>query len=166
MKSVSAMIGCTKAAAAAEMALVAPLLIALLFASFELGNYFWSEHMLVEGVRDGARYAARQSFSNYSSCSDISSGTVWDSTKALVRTGELSGGTDRLPNWDDGTTSFTVGVSCTSTVTTGIYSGSGTSSGAPIVTVTASLPYRSLFGFIGFSTLRLNATEQSAVAGI
>ena len=166
MKIVRALIPCTKAAAAAEMALVAPLLIGLLFASFELGNYFWSEHVLVEGVRDGARYAARQSFSNYSSCSNISSGTVWDNTKALVRTGELSGGTDRLPNWNDGTTTFTVGVTCTSSVTTGIYSGTGTASGAPIVTVTASLPYRSLFGFVGLSSFRLNATEQSAVAGI
>ena len=34
----------------------------------EIGNYFLDEHILVKAVRDGARFAARQNFSNYSAC--------------------------------------------------------------------------------------------------
>src|SRR3546814_3109530 len=49
-------------AAAAEMALVSPMLIILMFGSFELGNYFLDEHVVLKAVRDGARYAARQNF--------------------------------------------------------------------------------------------------------
>src|SRR5215217_7313983 len=49
-----------RGSAAAEMALVLPLLLALMFGSLELGDYFLSEHVLLKGVRDGAVYAARQ----------------------------------------------------------------------------------------------------------
>src|SRR5687768_3608606 len=49
-------------AAAAEMALVAPLLVTIMFGSLEIGKYFWDEHLVVKAVRDGARYAARQNF--------------------------------------------------------------------------------------------------------
>ena len=45
----------TRANAAVEMALVAPLLLAILFGSVELGNYFMNEHELIKAVRDGAR---------------------------------------------------------------------------------------------------------------
>src|SRR3546814_6902005 len=44
------------------MALVSPMLILLMFGSFELGNYFLDEHVVLKAVRDGARYAARQNF--------------------------------------------------------------------------------------------------------
>ena len=49
--------------AAAEMALVTPLLMALMFGSFELGNYFYTSHIVAKAVRDGARYASRRGFS-------------------------------------------------------------------------------------------------------
>ena len=51
-------------AAAAEMALVAPLLLILMFGSFEVGKFFWDEHLVTKAVRDGARFAARQSFAS------------------------------------------------------------------------------------------------------
>jgi hypothetical protein len=54
------------AAAAAEMALVMPLLLTILFSLVEAGNYFYTEHVLVKAVRDGARYAGRQDFSFFS----------------------------------------------------------------------------------------------------
>src|SRR5690349_1119608 len=54
--------------AAAEMALVTPLLLILMMGCAELGNYFWNEHTLVKAVRDGARFAARQSFNWYTGC--------------------------------------------------------------------------------------------------
>ena len=164
----------TSGSAAAEMALVLPLLTVLLFGSVELGNYFYSEHVLVKGVRDGARYAARQAFSNYTACGSPGA-TIENNTKALVRTGQLSGGTDLLPNWADANTTFTVTVNCYpsagGTALSGIYNdlvnGTGGSVGAPVVTVTASVPYRSIFGYIGHGfNLTLNATSQAAVQGI
>jgi len=41
------------AAAAAEMAIVTPILVSLMFGSFEMGNYFLSEHVVAKAVRDG-----------------------------------------------------------------------------------------------------------------
>ena len=47
------------------MALVLPMLFALMFTTFEGGAYMWTEHKVVKGVRDGARYAARLPFDYY-----------------------------------------------------------------------------------------------------
>ena len=40
-------------AAGAEMALIVPLLVTLMFGSFEMGHFFWNEHKVVKAVRDG-----------------------------------------------------------------------------------------------------------------
>lgn len=154
--------------AAAEMALVTPLLCVILFGSVELGSYFYNEHILEKAVRDGARYAARQSFTLYS-CSGAPSGTVVADTRALVRTALLSGGNDRFANIEDG--DITLSTSCTTTVSsqsmTGIYRNSA--NGAPVVTVTAAVDYAPVvgtpFGFSG-AGFHLNASEQAAVTGI
>lgn len=158
----------TRAAAAAEMALVAPLLLIIMFGAVELGNYFYNEHILVKAVRDGARFAARQNFSYYSGCSGSPGGTVVADTRNLVKTGLLSGGSDRLAAWNATTISLT--TNCTTTANSitlsGIYR--GRASGAPRVTVTASVPYVPVLASIGFSGvgLSLNASEQAAVMGI
>lgn len=161
-----------RAAAAAEMALVAPLLVTIMIGSVELGSYFYNEHILVKAVRDGARYAARQNFSNYS-CSGAPGGTVVAETRALVRTTLLTGGTDRFADIDD--TDITLTTSCATTATgvsstenmVGIYTGRST--GAPVVTVTATVDYAPVigaaFGFSGVG-LNLNASEQAAVMGL
>jgi hypothetical protein len=85
-----------------------------------------------------------------------------------VKTGLLSGGTDRLPYWT--ATTITVTMSCSTTAggqtMSGIYR--GRTSGAPIVTVSATVPYTPVlksFGFRGIG-LNLNATQQAAVMGI
>lgn len=154
--------------AAVEMALVMPLLLAILCGSFELGNYFLNEHTLVEAVRDGARFAARQSFSNYSTCSGSPGGTVVSDTQNVVKKGLLSGSDYRVANWSAFTISVT--MSCTTSAggqtMSGIYSTRAT--GAPVVTVAASGPYYSVlhaFGFRGVS-YNLYASQQAAVAGI
>ena len=53
-----------RGSAAAEMAMVAPLLIGIMFGSLQMGKFFWDEHQVLKAVRDGARYAARQSFAS------------------------------------------------------------------------------------------------------
>ena len=61
-------------AAAAEMAMVAPLLMILMLGAMELGHYFYSQHVVVKAVRDGARYASRHDFSNYTCPSTVIGG--------------------------------------------------------------------------------------------
>ena len=169
----------TRGTAAAEMALVTPLLLILMMGSVELGNYFYNEHILVKAVRDGARYAARQNFTNYDACSGLPTGTVVDDTKKLVKTGLLIGPSgevvtmtpgplDRLAAWN--ATTISVTMSCTttanSTTLSGIYRGRTT--GAPVVTVSAIVPYIPVLASFGFrgTGLSLNATQQAAVMGI
>ena len=168
-----------KGNAAAEMALCLPLLLILLCGSVELGNYFMDEHVLLKAVRDGARFAARQSYSNYDCATNSADqDAVVTPTENVVRTGDPSGGTDRLPNWGGAT--FNVRVDCFTQVTngedssgtpitetmSGIYTGS--TDGALVVTVRASVPYRSVLGSFGFTgaNLSLNASEQATVSGI
>jgi Flp pilus assembly protein TadG len=155
-------------AAAAEMALVLPLLLVIMFGSIEIGNYFMNEHTLVKAVRDGARFAARQSFTNYTSCNGSPNGTVVADTQNVVMMGLVSGGTIITPNIQPA--NVTVTNSCMATAAgqtmTGIYQ--GRVDGAQIVTVDASVNYRpvlSAFGFTGIG-LKLNATSQAAVTGI
>lgn len=153
---------CKKAAAAAEMALVSPLLIILMFGAFELGNYFLSEHVVVKAVRDGARFAGRQKFADMP-CGGTSAKET--EIKTLVRTGTLSGTTPRLNGWtNDGTITITIACPAIGTYS-GIYAGR---TDVPTVVVSAAVPYNSLFNSLGFSSsaLLLNAQSQSAVMGI
>ncbi|WP_256325925.1 TadE/TadG family type IV pilus assembly protein [Sphingomonas sp. YR710] len=161
---------CRRGTAAVEMALVTPLLIAVMLGSFEAGNFYLDSHVVAKAVRDGARYAARRAFANYSACSGAPGGTVVTDTRNIVRTGQLSGGTARLPGWTDPAT-ISISISCNTAgvggvAYTGIYTGMAT--GAPVVTVSAAVPYQTLFGEAGFSssTLTLRAESQAAVAGI
>ena len=168
--------------AAVEMALVAPFLLVILFGSVELGNYFMNEHTLVKAVRDGARFAARQNFTNYTMCSGEPGGTVSADTRNVVMNGYLSGGSTITPNVS--TDDIQLDVSCKATADgtsggeemLGIYRSrfGGTCNGtaadgcAQVVTVTAAVPYRSILGSLGFSGLglTLNASSQAAVTGI
>lgn len=161
-----------RAAAAAELAMVTPLMLALMFGAAELGNYFYNEHILLKAVRDGARYAARQSFTYYDPCTAGSSpsGTVVAETRSLVKTGLLTGqgGTNRFP--DAGSATISVTMNCTTTAGTQTMSGiyKGRASGAPRVTVEATVPYTPLLAALGFNSasLSLRAKEQAAVMGI
>jgi hypothetical protein len=165
---------CRSGAAAAEMALSLPILLVIMFGSAELGNFFLNEQILVKAVRDGARYAARQDLSYFSTCSGPPTGTVEAETKNVVMTGVPSGGTNRLPYWN--ATTITVSTSCSTTAggqtMAGIYNGNknagGTLIGAPIVTVSATVPYHPILRAFGFRGVgyNLNATQQAAVMGL
>lgn len=166
-RPLSRLLNCDAAAAAAEMALVTPLLVILMFGSFELGNYFLSEHVVVKAVRDGARYAARRPFADFTCPSTVASDVV-DKTRNVTRTGQVaSGGAARLVNWTTDTT-VSVTVSCTAIAGgnySGIYNGM---TNLPKVKVSATVPYRSLFNNLGFtsSTLNLVSESEATVQGI
>ena len=167
-----------RGSAAVELALVMPLLLVILFGSVELGNYFMNEHSLVKAVRDGARFAARQSFTNYTGCSGAPGGTVVADTKNVVMSGYLGGGTVLTPNIQS--SDITLSVSCASRVNgqdmLGIYrsrfgatcNGAAANGCAQVVTVSANVTYLPILRVVGFTGvgLHLNASSQAAVTGI
>lgn len=163
----SRIVRCGRGSAAAEMALVTPLLIILMFGSFELGNYFLSEHVVAKAVRDGARYAARRAFSDFTCSPAAAAPDVITKTQNLTRTGQITGGTARLVNWTTAST-ISVTVSCTA-ISGGNYSGiyKGMTN-LPKVKVSATVPYASLFNNLGLtsSTLNLVSESEAAVQGI
>jgi len=145
------------------MALISPIFFALMFGAYDLGNYFMSEHIVVQAVRDGARYASRRAFSEYT-CSTASS-DVTTKTQTLVRTGTLTGTTARLNGWTDNNT-VTITVTCD---TSGAYKGvyNGVTTGVPVITVSANVPYGSLFKSFGLgSSLYVRAESKVSVMGV
>jgi Flp pilus assembly protein TadG len=161
--------------AAAEMAMVTPLLLILMMGCVELGNYFWNEHALLKAVRDGARYAARQDFSNFATCTnsgtDLSSSTIGSNTKTVVEKGSLdTTQPDLLPNWS--TATFKLTATC-DTVQVGGQNMSGlyqnNTNGWTKVTVETTLTYRPVLAVaLGFSGVgyQLYAQSQAAVTGL
>ena len=149
-------------AAAAEMALILPLVLALLFTTFEGSYYMICEHRVVKGVRDAARYAARLDLSNYACPGGTFSGST-ATVQNLTRTGALSGGTATVPGWIN--SDVTVAVTC-ATGQGGIYAATG--GNAPLVKVSTRLAYPSIMGALGFTnaTINIGAEAQSPVIGI
>ena len=156
--------------AAAETALVAPLVVLLIFGAMELGNLFYNQHLLSKAVRDGARYAARQPFGDYDmgTCA-INSGAE-ARTRRLVRTAQLAsaGAPSRLPNWSESDESSTIDINVvcdTSGSYTGVYVQN--SDVAAAVTVEASVTYTPLIGIsAALSDVTLTAQSQAAVTGV
>ena len=157
-----------RGAAAAEMALILPLALALLFTMFEGAYYMICEHRVVKSVRDAARYAARLDLSNYacpgggSSLPQPYDGYVRD----LTRFGKLMPKPDDKPlvvGWIN--SDVTIAVTCASGQG-GIYASSG--GYAPRITVTSRVTYPSLMSTLGFtaSTTYIAATAQSPVVGL
>lgn len=158
-----------RGAAAAEFALMVPLMVIMIFAGLEGGYYMFSEHKVIKAVRDGARFAGRQQFSIF----DCDAGAITDSLvvaniKNVTRTGTIdASAAPVVPGWDDNATEVDIDVTCVSSSDiAGIYSDEA--SGAPIVTVSAKVPYPTLFGPIalGLNDTDLNASAQAAVMGL
>jgi Flp pilus assembly protein TadG len=158
-------------AAAAEMALVAPLLVTIMFASLEIGKYFWDEHLVVKAVRDGARYAARQNFATMPCGGPATNETQIQNLVRYGKTTVTGADRPRLYYWTNNST-ITVTIICyanegagSTPIYGGIYAARPV---VPIVRVKAQVPYTPIVGSIGFQAngLRLNAYSESAVMGI
>ena len=174
-RTLLAMVRDDRGNAAAEMTFVTPLLLILMMGCVELGNYFWNEHTLMKAVRDGARFAARQGFSNFGTCSsggtDLSSATIGTDTKKVVQKGSLdSTQPDLLPNWS--TATFKLTATCATTQVggqsmSGLYKNDP--NGWTKVTVEATITYRPVLAVaLGFSGVgyQLYAQSQAAVTGL
>jgi Flp pilus assembly protein TadG len=175
------------AAAAAEMALVVPLLLVVMLGSMELGNFFMDEHALEKQVRDGARFGARLEIAEDFSCSSDPSTVFADASAStqivnVTKTGAVSGsGNPRwgAPYWsrncDGGAQTVAVSVRCVpktdidtdETGSTGIYT-SLAGNTIPVVSVQAAVKYRSVLGTLGFDAtdICMHAESEAPVQGL
>ena len=149
-------------AAAAEMALILPLALALLFTTFEGAYYMICEHQVIKGVRNAARYAARLDLSNFTCPGGTFNGNT-ATVQNLTRTGALTGGTAMVQGWVN--SNVTIAVTCASGQG-GIYAATG--GNAPQVRISTRLVYPSMMSSLGFTnaTLYIGAEAQSPVIGI
>jgi Flp pilus assembly protein TadG len=157
-----------KGSASAEMALAAPLLLVIMFAVFDTGNYFLAEHVVQKATRDAARYAARLPMTSYPSCAVTSGSATEQQIQRLARSGDPTGAAgQRLAGWTADSMT-TVSMSCAvsgSFNNAGIYTDFPNSGAAPVITVTSTVPYKPLFGYV-FRGLSLNAVASSQAAVI
>jgi Flp pilus assembly protein TadG len=158
----------TAASASVEFALMVPMLVILLFGGSEAGHFVWTQHKLVEAVRDGARYASRLPVQDVcdGAAETITTEQV-DQIKLITRTGQLAftPGQPVVRGWTDA--QVTVTVTCQAFVDTGIYTDLGEA--GPVVTVAATgVSYPSLFNGLGWlgSGIPLAARSSAAVIGI
>jgi Flp pilus assembly protein TadG len=156
--------------AAAEMALVVPFLLVLMLGAIDLGNYFMSEHVIEKSVRDAARYAARLPMTSYDCGSNTVDSTSQTQIEKVARTGDPNGTTPKLPGWTaDGMASVSLVCDTDTTniyVNKGVYDGFPDGGAVPVVTVSATVPYNTLFGVIGLGAVSLNLKSQSQAAVI
>ena len=99
--------------ASVEFALLLPMLIVLLFGGLEAGHFVWTQHKLVEAVRDGARFASRLQVDHVcSGANSIISSADVSNIKLITRTGQIADTSAHavVPGW---TTSQEIGrASC------------------------------------------------------
>lgn len=155
-------------AAAAELAMLLPLMLLLLFGGFEGGHFIWTQHKLVEAVRNGARFAARLEVTEVcDGATPIISAARIAEIKLLTRTGQLHNGAMHplVPGWGDD--AVFVSVDCDAFVDTGIYR--ELDAAGPVATVAAQgVPYPSLFGGLGIFDpgIAMNARASAPVIGL
>jgi hypothetical protein len=155
--------------AAVEMALLVPMLIVLLFGGFEAGHFVWTQHKLVEAVRDGARFASRLSISQLcDQDSVVMSEDTEGEIKLLTRTGQLTNTStlSKVPGWTDAEVTVEIRCNAEQFVDTGIYSDLGFK--GPIVRVSANgVTYPSLFNGLGIiPRISLSASSNAPVIGL
>lgn len=163
--------------AAAETVLIAPVAVFVLCLSIEGGHFLYSEHQVLKGVRDAARYASRLPVSTWGCGTSASAETdlptsnaQWQNIANVAVYGNVAGGSrPRLWSWSATPAGgeLVIRYSCSNTGggKSGIYSESGI---APQIAVIAKPNYPSLLKTMGgFGTnLTLYAREQAVSIGI
>jgi Flp pilus assembly protein TadG len=134
-------------AAAAEFALILPLMLVLVFSFYEAGRVFWSYNIVQSSARDAARYAARLPVTCAGSAGTFDDSGAATQVENLTRTGTLDGtGSPLVPDWTDNST-VTVAIDCSYDNSAATMKGIYTShANIPAITVTAAAPYGLLFG--------------------
>ena len=83
-------------AAMLELALVLPVVMLIGFGAIEFGNLIYKDHLLWNGVRDGARYYAGLAYDSTNATQTTNHET---DAKNIAVTGVTSGGTARVTGW-------------------------------------------------------------------
>ena len=146
--------------------MVLPIFLPLIFGAAELGYYFHQEHVVVDAVRDGARFAARQTIDDMS-CAGVDAGvetSIKSATRLISPNAADTTENRRISNWASND-SVTVTVSCAENDGfEGLYSNMAD---LPRVRIDADVAYQSLFSQLGFGDLTINvrASSEAAVVG-
>lgn len=143
-------------AALVEFTILAPFLFSLAFGMFEFGRFLYQYQMVVEGLRDGARYLARL---------DPDDTTNQANASNLAATGTIDGsGPERVAGWAAGDVTFVItDVDNDDGAGNPLYRGFDT---IKVVQATTTFDYADL-GFLdalGLGALSVSAThEQRAI---
>lgn len=138
-------------AALIEAAMVFPVLISLGFGAFDFSNYFYQHQAVVTGVRDAARYLARNSCATATPSAPPATACatqIADAAQIAVY-GDIGGTTPRVANWSarEITVTYTA-IANASSASTGEPTYRG---GNPIYTVDVSTSFS--YQQIGFLTM-------------
>ncbi|MBB4615656.1 Flp pilus assembly protein TadG [Novosphingobium taihuense] len=162
-----------RGAAAMETVLIAPIAIFVLCMAIESGHFLYSEHQVLKGVRDAARYASRLPLSTWN-CSAVAAeqnlstaNAAWSGIANVAVYGSVTAGSNaRLWSWSaaSGAGEVEIKYQCVAQ-TTGIYSETGV---APLITVIGKPNYPSLLKSMGGfdSDLTLFARQQAVGIGV
>jgi Flp pilus assembly protein TadG len=153
--------------AATELALLLPFVLTLLFGGMDAGYFMFTEHKVIEAVRNGVRFGSRQTISDVCPNTAPNYAATVDRIALLTRTGQVANtaANPLVPGWSNNN-QVTVTIACGGYVSTGIYSALG--SNGPTITVAASnLTYKSLLGNLGLANLTwpLRGRASTAVIG-
>jgi Flp pilus assembly protein TadG len=132
----------TSGQAAAEIALVFPLMLVLMFGSVELGHYFYQEHIVVDA--------------------DVET-SVKRATRLISPNADDTAENRRIGNWDSDDTVDVIVTCSDNEGFTGLYANM---TELPRVRVEATVPYNSLFSYLGFGNLNLNIAAASEAASV
>lgn len=150
-----------------ELAVVLPVVMMLGMGAIEFGNLIYKDHLLWNGVRDGARYLARLPYDS-TNTTQIAANDA--KAKNIAVTGVTSGGTARVATWTTGqvTVAYTTVANASTCGTGGVQQCYRGASSITMVTVSTSFSYQSLgfMGFIGLGSTTLTASHQERLIGM
>ena len=87
---------CDEGSALIEATIVVPVLMTLAFGVYEFSWYFYQEQLISTGLRDAARYVARNASPGDTTCNP----SIWPAAQNLATTGTIDGtGTSRVNGW-------------------------------------------------------------------
>jgi hypothetical protein len=155
----------------AELALVLPFLLLLIFGGYEAGRFIYIQNIITKSVQDGARYAARHpAVIENGSCVPSSAewGVVQTNTETIVRRGSILAPALLHPDLDPANATVSVFVSCVPPTGTMQTSNPGAGVNVPIVVVNVTVPVTDFgfMGFLGLSSFTLTAEHREMAVGL
>ena len=148
-----------------ELAVILPVLLTIGLGIMEFGNLIYRQHLIINGVRDAARYASGRP---YDAANTSQTASISAAAQNIATQGAISGGTSRISWWAPGTVTVAY-----ATVPNGSASCGSSRCYRPIgdvavVTVSTSVAYQPLgfLGFLGLGAITLNSSHQERVIGV